>query len=113
MIPGLGSSGSLGRDLPAVDRAALPPEVRRGSAEDQQAYRAALGFERMLVKQLVQSMNRAGEAAGGGEEDEGTFAGSNAAYRDLLTDSLADNVIRGGGLGLAEDLYRTLRPQAR
>ncbi len=92
--------------LPQIEPSALPPEVRRGTPEQKAAYRAALGFERMLVRQLVESMTKSAEAVSG--EDESQSAAT-ATYKDLYADSLADNVARAGGLGLARDLYTSLQ----
>jgi Rod binding domain-containing protein len=93
--------------LPDVNRAAMPPEVRNGTPEQQHAYRAALGFERMLVRQLIQQMTDATKAMTG--EDGDSEAAATATYKDLYADALADNVARGGGLGLARDLYTSLQ----
>ena len=90
--------------LPSVSDAALPREVRDGSADDKKAYRAALGFERMLVAQLTEQLS---DSATGSEEESSTPA----PYREMLSDALADGVIAGGGLGLAEQLYRGMRPE--
>jgi Rod binding domain-containing protein len=92
--------------LPQIDPSALPPEVRKGTPEQQQAYRAALGFERMLVRQLVESMTTSAEAVSGEDESESAATGT---YKEMWADSLADNVARGGGLGLARDLYTSLQ----
>ena len=108
-MPGFDAIGPLpSGGLPQVDRSALPAEIRKGSDEQQRAYRAALGFERMLVGQLVRSMNKATEGMTADEDGEGGFGSTPPAYREMLADSLADQVIRGGGLGIARDLYRTL-----
>ena len=42
--------------LPTVPTTALPAAVRNGSADDKQAYKAALGFEQILLGQLVDEM---------------------------------------------------------
>jgi len=112
VIPALPATGSplSAQALPQVDDSALPPEVRRGSAEDKKAYRAALGFERTLVLQLVKSMTEATEAQGLNEEDQ---PATPAAYRDMFAESLADGVARAGGLGLAQNLYKTLKAETR
>ena len=111
MIAGSGLPPQSAQALPPVDAAAVPPEVRRGTPEQQQAYRAALGFERMLIGQLVKSMMRAAKPEG--EEGASGGGGSAAigAYRDMFSESLADNVARGGGMGLARELYRTITPE--
>ena len=94
-------------ELPSLERATLPAEVRNGTVEDRRSYQAALGFERMLLAQLTQRLTSALEASSR-EDDRGSAVG---AYGQMLSDTLADGVARGGGLGLAEDLYRSMRRQ--
>jgi Rod binding domain-containing protein len=91
--------------LPAI----LPAEVRNGTKEDKQAYQAALGFERMLVKQLTKSITDSA-AIGGGQDGQ---SGSPAAYREMISDGIADAITQGGGIGLAQDLYKQTRPEGR
>ena len=88
--------------LPAV----LPADVRKGGKEAKEAYTAALGFERMLVKQLTKSISDSA-AIGGGEN-----GGAPGAYREMISDGIADAITQGGGIGLAKDLYTQLRPEA-
>ena len=52
--------------LPLVADSALPADVRTGSTKDKNDYKAALGFEQMLVQRLVQSM------AGSGDDGDDT-----------------------------------------
>ena len=105
--------------LPIVDQAALPAEVRNGTAKQKQAYAAALGFERMLVSQLTKSL--AQNALGGGpdgpagdgvtadsSQDSGAEDSGSAMYSDMVASSLADGIAQQGGLGLAQQLYRSL-----
>jgi Rod binding domain-containing protein len=82
--------------LPAVADSALPSSVRNGSAADKQAYNAALGFEQMLVSQMVKTM------AG----DSGALA--EGPYADTMQASLTSAVERAGGLGLAQSLYKEI-----
>jgi Rod binding domain-containing protein len=89
--------------LPAV----LPAEVRNGGKEAKEAYGAALGFERMLVKQLTKSLTDS-SALGGGEDGQ---SGSPAAYREMISDGIADAITQGGGIGLARELYTQVRPE--
>jgi Rod binding domain-containing protein len=88
--------------LPAV----LPADVRNGGKEAKEAYGAALGFEQMLVKQLTKSL--ADSAAIGGGKDGG---GAPAAYRDMISDSIATAITDAGGIGLAENLYKQVKPE--
>jgi Rod binding domain-containing protein len=83
--------------LPILNEAALPAGVRNGSAADKQAYKTALGFEQMLVDQMVKSM------AG----DSGPLASGD--YADTLQTSLSSAIEGAGGLGLAQQLYKDIR----
>jgi Rod binding domain-containing protein len=82
--------------LPSVSDAALPQAVRTGSEADKQAYKAALGFEQMLVEQVVKSM--AGES---GPLAEGPYA-------QTMQTSLSSALVSNGGLGLARQLYKEI-----
>jgi Rod binding domain-containing protein len=86
--------------LPPIDQALLPADIRTAAPARRDAYTAALGFERLLVQQLTQSLARStGEALGG-----------NSPYASLLPDALADGVMGGGGLGLARQLTDAIAP---
>jgi Rod binding domain-containing protein len=81
--------------VPAIGGATpLPP----GSEKRTDAERAALGFERMLLVQLTQQLARSAEPEG-----ESSSAASKA-YRDLLPGVMADAIVAGGGIGLADAL---------
>jgi len=85
--------------LPSVPASALPADVRRGSAEDQKAYKAALGFERLLLANFVEDMTKSG-----GLED--------SPYASQIQDGMSDALMAGGGLGLGEQLYHAMRPRS-
>ena len=89
----------------------IPADVRKAGKEAEQTYRAALGFERMLTEQLTKTMSTSASALGGGGEDgeEGGETAATSAYKDMLPGQLADAVTSAGGLGLAHDLYLTMR----
>ena len=119
--------------LPPIDQALLPAEVRQGSAADKQDYQAALGFERMLVGELTKSMtataNPAGDGTDDGSDDSSTdsssdssgddtsiLSGTDAAtstYMQMLPDQLADSVMANGGLGLAQNLYDSMKASGK
>ena len=82
-VPGIGAASG------AVP---LPP----GSEKRTDAERAGLAFERMLLVQLTQQLAKTAEPEG-----ESSSAAS-AAYRDLLPGAMADALIAGGGIGLAD-----------
>jgi hypothetical protein len=85
--------------LPAVPATALPAAVRNGSDDDKQAYKAALGFEQILLNQLV------GDMLPKGTLTEGPYA---APMQEAFTNGL----IADGGIGLAAQLYPSLRKDA-
>ncbi len=71
----------------------LPPGSERRTEQE----RAALGFERMLLVQLTQQLAKTAEG------EEGSSAATQA-YRDLLPGVMADAIVAGGGIGLADGL---------
>jgi Rod binding domain-containing protein len=89
---------------------ALPREVREGTPEQQKAYRAALSFERMLVGQLLHSLGDDALGMGSGDDSEG---GAPPAYKDLLPSTLADSMAAGGGIGIAQEIYKNLPTEPR
>lgn len=100
-----------------IDASALPAEVRAASPKDQKLYTSALAFERVLVNQLATSMASSaglGQSAGGDGEDaaDGGSSSGGGPYAQMLPGALADGVMSGGGLGLAENLWRSLRTKA-
>lgn len=85
--------------LPEVPATALPAAVRNGSADDKTAYKAALGFEQILLGQLVGEML-----------PEGTL--TEGPYAQPMQDAFTAGLIANGGIGLAAQLYPSLRKDA-
>ena len=92
-IPGLSA-------LPQVSEAALPASVRTGTAKDKEAYRAALGFEQVLLGELVSEMTKS------------TPSLSEGPRADAVTDAMTASLAAAGGIGLAPQLYATLRKES-
>ena len=84
--------------LPAIADAQLPREVRTGSEADKRAYKAALGFEQLLVGQLVGEMTKNSSLA------EGPRSG-------VVSDAMTQALESAGGLGLAPQLYAAMKLQ--
>jgi Rod binding domain-containing protein len=82
--------------LPQVPDSALPRAVREGSAADRDTYKAALGFERMFVEQLLKSATAGRPLAEGPQGD-------------AVEGALADAMVLNGGFGLAAQLAPQLR----
>ena len=103
--------------LSSVTSAPLPADVRNAGTEAQQSYRTALAFERTLLEQLTKTMSQdmaGGDSSDGDDSDSGDSGASAAtsAYRDMLPGTLADAVTGSGGIGLAHDLFLSMRSAA-
>jgi Rod binding domain-containing protein len=102
-----------GLDALSSASAVIPADVRKAGKDAEQSYRVALGFERTLLEQLTKSMSKdmvgmdSGDSGDGSEESGQSAATS--AYTDMLPGTLADSVTSSGGLGLAHDLWLSMR----
>jgi Rod binding domain-containing protein len=91
----------------------MPADVRKAGKDGEETYRAALGFERQMLEELTKTMSKdltgtgSGDDAGDGEDSGGDAATS--AYGDMLPGTLADSLTSAGGLGLAHDLWLSMR----
>ncbi|MEA2478945.1 MAG: hypothetical protein QOJ07_867 [Thermoleophilaceae bacterium] len=90
-----------------IDVSSMPADVRKDGQEGEKAYQAAMSFESLLVKQLTKTLANS-SAFGAGQDGD---SGSPAAYRDMVADNMADSIARNGGIGIAESLYKSLRPE--
>ena len=100
--------------LPPIDQSLLPADVRKGSDADKKTYAAALGFERALVQELTKTMADTAKPVDGGDDDsDQPQDAASSMYMQQLPDQLADSVIQNGGLGLARDLYDSMKERAK
>jgi Rod binding domain-containing protein len=69
----------------------------------QQARAAAQDFEAVFLNSMIQQMFT-------GVEGEGPFGGSGATgvWRSFLTDTYAKTFAKAGGIGIADQVYRSL-----
>ena len=81
--------------LPSIPDAALPAGVRTGTADDKQAYRAALGFEQVMLGTLTKQLTEDSSLADG-------------PYASAVQDAFAGALVANGGLGLGEQLFRSI-----
>jgi Rod binding domain-containing protein len=108
-----------GLDALSSASAVIPADVRKAGKDAEQTYRVALGFERTLLEQLTKSMSKdmvgMGSSSGtdsDSDSGDGESSGQSAAtstYTDMLPGTLADSVTSAGGLGLAHDLWLSMR----
>jgi len=78
--------------LPPIPATGLPAGV------DRDTYRAALGFEQVLLGELVQEM-----------VPEGTL--TEGPYAAPMQDALTSGLVAAGGIGLGAHLYPLLRKE--
>jgi len=104
-MAGVSDNSALG--IAPLDRSTLPADVRAGGKPAEKLYASALAFENLLLQQLGTSMfdstqdSSAGDPVSGGSSDAG-------GYGQLLPGAFADSLTAGGGLGLADQLFRSL-----
>jgi len=86
--------GELAEAKPAADK-----------APSEKALKAAREFESMLLRHVLESLNKTTQA---GKSDHST-----SAYQSMAVEAMADGVTRGGGLGLADLIAKTLESEVR
>lgn len=91
---------SLPAGIAPIDQSLLPADIRTAAPARKDAYEAGLGFERLLVQQLTQSLTDSARDALGGD----------SPYASLLPDALTDGIMGSGGLGLARQLTDAIQP---
>jgi Rod binding domain-containing protein len=96
----LRSSPGASPSLAIIADTALPAAVRAGSQADKDAYKAALGFEQVLLGQLVKEMTASTPSLTEGPQG------------DAVTDAMTTALANAGGIGLAPQLYSTLKRTA-
>jgi Rod binding domain-containing protein len=82
---------------------ALAGSVKPLTPAQQKARAAAQDFEAVFLNRMFDEMFT-------GIDGEGPFGGAGAAgvWRSFLTDEYAKSFARAGGIGIADDVYRTL-----
>ena len=83
--------------LDAISTFQLPADIRKQGTTAVNQYKAALGFEQMLVGQLVKSMVSESSDLGQGP------------YADSMQDSLTSALTSGQGMGLARQIYKEMQ----
>ena len=103
--------------LLTISDALLPADVRNGSQSDKDKYKTALGFEQMLVGQLVQTMagSDGADATGTGDDDSHDTAldmsdpMTSGPFSGQMQDALSSALMSAGGLGLAGQIYKGMQ----
>lgn len=101
--------------LPTISDTLLPAAVRSGSESDKDKYKSAMGFEQMLVGQLVQTMVGSDGAASTGDDDSDDTAldtsdpMTSGPFSGQMQDALSSALMSAGGLGLAGQIYKGMQ----
>ena len=80
-----------------ISDASLPADVRSAGTQAKKDFKTALGFEQMLVGQLVKEM----------VPKDGPLA--EGPYASTMQDTLTTALVGGRGLGLAQQLYKEMQ----
>ena len=88
--------GSLGTGIPTT---AVPAEVKKAGDKATDTYKAALGFEQIMLGQLVKSATESTPLAEG-------------PYADTVNDAFSSALANAGGTGLAAQLYAQIKQEA-
>jgi Rod binding domain-containing protein len=94
--------------LTGIDPSFLPADVRTGTSADRKTYAAALDFERALLGELTKAMAETAKPA-----DEESQDAASSTYRSMMPERLADSIVEAGGIGLARNLYDSLREKGQ
>ena len=87
--------------LPPIDTSLIPAGVRNAGPQAVKLYGVAVQFEGLLTSQITQQMFDASQADGGDED------GGGGPYQSMLPGAHSDSITGAGGLGLADELYRS------
>jgi len=91
--------------LPAIGN--LTPPHQAPDADEQQvaaARKVAQQFEAIFLRQLMGTLEKSGGFGG-----SSTGAG---VYKSMMVGALADSTAEGGGIGLADVVFKAMMPQA-
>jgi Rod binding domain-containing protein len=83
--------------LSPISTTALPADIRSAGTDAIKEYKSALGFEQMLVGQLVKSMVREVSSLGQGP------------YASTMQETLTTALTSGHGMGLARQIYKEMQ----
>jgi hypothetical protein len=87
----------------------IPADVRADGAHGQKLYAAAVGFEQVLVRNLAAQLAQTADTSGSDDDDSGGGDAASGLIKEQIPDALATSVASSGGLGLAHDLYLSMR----
>lgn len=119
-VPNTASVAGVTTNIPGLQAADIPDDVRAGNSQAKQAYSEGLAFEQILVNQLVQSMSSdisdggdATDSSGASLNQTGLLAGDGSStdvYSGMMTQALSSSLMGAGGVGIASELAQAIDP---
>jgi Rod binding domain-containing protein len=110
-------------NVPVVDAANEPADIRNGNSAAQKAYQEALGFEDILVQQLTKELastvtspadgSGSSGSSGSSSDSSGGILGSDpstSAFASLIPTALTQSIMSSGGTGIAQQLAQGIDP---
>jgi Rod binding domain-containing protein len=94
-----------------IDTTTIPADVRAAGPQAVKLYDAALQFEGLLTQQLTQQMfdsTGADSESSSDSGDDSMVSTDGGPYQSMMPQALSDSITAGGGLGLADELYRAM-----
>lgn len=111
----------IGTGTTPVDAAQLPSDVRAAGPKAEQLYETALNFEQLLLQQLTQALQSttntdgSDDGSGGDSGSDGSTDGTDSTtsmFSQMLPDAFAQGMTSAGGIGIARQLYDSMKGQA-
>jgi flagellar protein FlgJ len=93
--------GAVGSVTTSATQAASGPS--KAEAPDPSVLKAAKEFESIFVRQMLKSLEKTTAAGGNAKPTAGQ-----STYGSMIVDSLSDSIEKGGGLGLADVVARSM-----
>jgi Rod binding domain-containing protein len=120
------SALGISSQLPPINQALEPADIRNGNAQAKQAYQEALGFEDILMQQLTQELASTVSSPGSDSDDgssdssdssssdsSGGMLGSDpstSAFASMIPTALTQSLMSAGGVGIADQLAKAIDP---
>ncbi|HEY0467928.1 MAG TPA: rod-binding protein [Polyangiaceae bacterium] len=95
--------GAVGSLPTSGTQAAGGPAPIKPDAPDPSLLKAAKEFESIFVRQMLKSLEKTTAAGGNTKPTAGQ-----STYGSMIVDSLSDSISKGGGLGLADVVARSM-----
>jgi Rod binding domain-containing protein len=86
---------------PVALQNAAPTQTHTANKPSEKALKSARDFESILLRHMLESMQKTAHV-GSSKSQSGT------AYQSMAVEALADGIERGGGLGLADLIAKSL-----